>query len=638
MQDLEPADLEVLSVAYGVSGSGQVVGTIDWRFAYAEYAFLMSNGGSLQNLGTLGGSYSRAYGVNYAGQAVGWASTSGNHSHAFLYSASGTMQDLGTLPGAISSVAFGINDKSQVVGYSLISGPNTGDAFLSNGSGPMQDLGKLPGAASSVAYAINNSGQIVGGSGTIVGAPLPGGFVLGHAFLYEGNGPMQDLGTLPGQSHSTAFGINNSGVIVGTSGNDAFVRSGNVPMQDLNALVSPSSGWTLTQANAINDRGQIVGYGTNSAGQTHAFLLTPAPVNYRQSDPMWSGESLLGSQYRVGTSGCFLTAATIVLDTWGHNVTPSTLNAFLSTGSDGSGNLFFSKLNDRPSYGQADDRGGARIRFCESTFAANATRDQITDTLANSISENGPVVLRVPAWGHGMQGYPSDWQHAIVAWQVANGEVYIRNPGSQYTGLQPGDDINGLTLDDYMAYVNASPSLPSQYTVDTDLSWLDGRRYTWAEPIEPGSPTKCYAVVKCPVEVLITDPQGRKLGRRFDAVSGLWTDYNDIPGSVYDRLSLVLDAEEDSDPSVIPPLELQLGEVIAGTYSLQVFGIGAGAFSIDLGQSDFAGFDPNQYAFSGIASDGSCDTFTFELTPEPATLTLLALGGAAAILRRRVKK
>jgi probable HAF family extracellular repeat protein len=48
-------------------------------------------------------------------------------------------------------------------------------------------------------------------------------------------------------------------------------------MKDLNNLILPTSGWTLNYACDINDLGQIVGYGTNPNGVTHAFLLTPVP-------------------------------------------------------------------------------------------------------------------------------------------------------------------------------------------------------------------------------------------------------------------------------------------------------------------------------------------------------------------------
>jgi uncharacterized protein (TIGR03437 family) len=43
---------------------------------------------------------------------------------------------------------------------------------------------------------------------------------------------------------------------------------------DLNTLVTNANGWTLTNATAVNDAGQIVGGGFVN-GQEHAFLLTP---------------------------------------------------------------------------------------------------------------------------------------------------------------------------------------------------------------------------------------------------------------------------------------------------------------------------------------------------------------------------
>ena len=43
----------------------------------------------------------------------------------------------------------------------------------------------------------------------------------------------------------------------------------------LNNLIPPGSRFTLDNATAINDNGQIVANGTNSTGQEHAFLLTP---------------------------------------------------------------------------------------------------------------------------------------------------------------------------------------------------------------------------------------------------------------------------------------------------------------------------------------------------------------------------
>ena len=73
-----------------------------------------------------------------------------------------------------------------------------------------------------------------------------------------------------------ATAINNNGQIVGYGFECPFLCSNSV-MQNLNNLIDPASGWTLEYANAINDLGQIVGQGINwnLGGQSRAFLLSP---------------------------------------------------------------------------------------------------------------------------------------------------------------------------------------------------------------------------------------------------------------------------------------------------------------------------------------------------------------------------
>ncbi len=90
---------------------------------------------------------------------------------------------------------------------------------------------------------------------------------------------MLNLGALDGYEFSQAVGINDSGQVVGECQPNsgvfhAFLYSGGT-MEDLNGLIPQSSDWTLEWAYAINDNGQIVGWGINPAGQQKAYLLTP---------------------------------------------------------------------------------------------------------------------------------------------------------------------------------------------------------------------------------------------------------------------------------------------------------------------------------------------------------------------------
>src|SRR5205085_5111100 len=100
------------------------------------------------------------------------------------------------------------------------------------------------------------------------------------AFLFS-NGKMTDIDKRSGSLQSWGFGINSAGTIVGKM----QVRGGffvnfhafaiiNGRMTDLNKLIPTGSGWVLDEAYAINDAGQIVGYGEHNK-QTRGFLLTP---------------------------------------------------------------------------------------------------------------------------------------------------------------------------------------------------------------------------------------------------------------------------------------------------------------------------------------------------------------------------
>src|SRR5436190_3975062 len=83
------------------------------------------------------------------------------HQHAFIWDSANGMTDLGTLGGNVSQ-ALGINDKGQVVGYSLLADNVTQHAFMWTATTGMRDLGVLPGGNNTFAWAVNSRGQVAG--------------------------------------------------------------------------------------------------------------------------------------------------------------------------------------------------------------------------------------------------------------------------------------------------------------------------------------------------------------------------------------------------------------------------------------------------------------------------------------------
>jgi probable HAF family extracellular repeat protein len=259
----------------GINNSGQVTGNSS-DASGNQSAFLWTPGSGMQMIPTLGGTYSSANSINDSGQVAGFTApdSTGANGRAFLWSAAGGIQNLGTLSGDDRSNAFAINASGQIVGSSYNSATNLTQSFRWTAAGGMQ---KLTGTGDSVAVAINASGAIVGNQG-------------GHAYLWTGPNTMQILPDSGG--FSGANGINSSGLIVGTDSNVAAAWQGG-SLINLNTLLPASSGWVLQNATAVNDTGQITGYGTYN-GEYRAFLLNPVLDVPEPASAALLGAGLLG--------------------------------------------------------------------------------------------------------------------------------------------------------------------------------------------------------------------------------------------------------------------------------------------------------------------------------------------------------
>jgi hypothetical protein len=160
---------------------------------------------------------------------------------------------------------------------------NTSHAFIQNAAtGATTDLGSvLPNATGARALGISNLGSICGR------AIMPCGqsCTVLKGFIWN-NGQFQDLGVLPGKTHTRPFAINDSNVIVGycDPGATAFVwRNGT--MTALNDLIPPELNLDIKLVWDINNAGQIVGQAeVLGTSDDVAVRLTPIPSPIGDSD------------------------------------------------------------------------------------------------------------------------------------------------------------------------------------------------------------------------------------------------------------------------------------------------------------------------------------------------------------------
>jgi probable HAF family extracellular repeat protein len=137
-QDLGSLGANTNTYAYALNNLGDIVGSsgvLDNAGIEQSHAFLYT-GGQLRDLGTLGGAFSYAQGINDLDQIVGWSQLAdGKSQHAFVYLDS-QMRDLNDLlsaatPGWTVASASGINDRSQIVANILSSDGTVHAALLS---------------------------------------------------------------------------------------------------------------------------------------------------------------------------------------------------------------------------------------------------------------------------------------------------------------------------------------------------------------------------------------------------------------------------------------------------------------------------------------------------------------------------
>lgn len=286
----------VPSIAYGINDQGRVTGIMSPTLggSVRQRAFAWSPGASSPTLvhTSTDALSSVGFAINSLSdrsQLVGeYRSTATSAARAFAWPPLGATSGnpvVINLSGMISSSLLAVNDHGDAVGWWKNSS-NQERALLVRGGTPV-DLGafRLIDSTTSRTFnltrltAINDFGDAVGyatDSGTTVPIMSRGNAITVLSTAAAPSG---------GNVQVFATGINNKGTIVGyyieNSVHKACAWIGGVMyrMTDL-VICSPPAGWVLSEATAVNDRQQIVGFANvNGTSATRAFLLELAPMS-----------------------------------------------------------------------------------------------------------------------------------------------------------------------------------------------------------------------------------------------------------------------------------------------------------------------------------------------------------------------
>ena len=253
-----------------------VVGTAATTlFGSSRLPVMWQNGAVSQLPLPAGETLGDANSVNASGVAVGSVDAGSLQRGAIYSGGSGTIITQTTANGSFFVTAFGINDSGRVVGQGIDpmnAARNVGIVY-DIGQNMAFEVGALPGLNGALAFGVSNTGYVVGSSMLNQGSGLP--------FIWSDQGGMVAIPLATGTSQGSARAVNSAGWVVGNDSSAfsiPFLYDGTNTYR-LADLIPPGSGWDLSMntsssADGISENGVIVGTGVHN-GETHAYAMVP---------------------------------------------------------------------------------------------------------------------------------------------------------------------------------------------------------------------------------------------------------------------------------------------------------------------------------------------------------------------------
>jgi len=267
------------SVGFAVNNAGVIVGQSESAGVTTGTRWI---GGVPAAVPGLAGPNNAVGGINNFGQIAGWMDAPSGGAVAYRLTGT-TLENFGNLGGLVSDIN-GMNAEGRFVGNSQTAagGFTSFRAFISSATGnSLIDLGVLGGSDNiSLAFGINDAGVVIGTSSFFQPAPF---VFTSRGFKWE-NGVMSEIPRPAGFEVLSPSGINNAGVVVGRVTPDAFSSADSAfihadgQLQFLTDLLVPSlAGWRITNGWEINDGGFIAAEAVDPSGVVRNVLLNPIP-------------------------------------------------------------------------------------------------------------------------------------------------------------------------------------------------------------------------------------------------------------------------------------------------------------------------------------------------------------------------